>query len=497
MADSERGRHHRFGRTWMVTALADDRLWIALASGAFLLAVLPFLALDLYNQPSADDFCLTNRVLDQGFAGFNRSIYMGWTGRFLTTVLYGGFYLVSAAFTRMWPLAFQLASVATFLALLVALHLALRSWSPHAWGGSARIWGVTALIAATWILGMPSLYEGLYWAASTLQYAFSVVWLLGLVAAGAALLPSAGATRRRAPSGVLGVIMAVAAIGSNETIAAPVFAFVILMLIASWRDRACRAWWLAITASALLALAVLLAAPGNYVRLGFVETLSVPGALARTAFLVGELRSWARPELFMSMVLVMLLSVDAPAALVGRWPHPCLVALGMVTVLAGMLLPSVWAYHGGVPPRVMSTIYLVFVPFAATLGLQLAVYLREAYPQLVTRLRAGAANRDLRLLIAATAILSLANSPNLRPMGRDLALGYARTFRDISEQRYAIAAHAAPGSAVSFAPIEKLPTTLALEDLSTDTGHWKNVCFATRFGLSTVHTERPAARGER
>ncbi|MET0343371.1 MAG: DUF6056 family protein [Polyangiales bacterium] len=493
MADTEASRAAR-GGAW----LAGDRLWIALASVILTLVVLPLIALAAFTQPAADDFCLTNRVVDEGIVGFNRSIYLAWTGRFFTTVLYALFYAASATSPRAWLAAYKLGATMTFAALVAALWMCVRAWSARTWPSPATAWGITAVTASLWVLGMPSLYEGLFWAASSLQYALSVAWVLGLVAAGAALSTTACSQRARAVHGVLAMLLSIAAIGSNETVAALVFAFLALMVAATWRERALRGWWLAIVAVALLATAALLAAPGNYQRLAHVAPLSLPHALVRTVRLLAEnVASWLTPALAIGVVLVVLLSARAEATLVRAWPHPCVVVVGMLAVLAGMLAPSIWAYGGDSPPRVLSTIFLVFVTFAVVFGLHLSAYLRARYPGMFARVRAGAANVDVRIVLCGLALVSLLGVPNFRVLWRDLAQGHARAFAEASVQRYAAAASAPRGAALALAPIAELPTTLTQADLSSDPRDWKNACFAKHFGLLSVHVELPAPRGAR
>lgn len=468
---------------------AGDRPWLSLALACFVLGLLPLLVLAAFSQPAADDFCLFNRMVRYGFFGFNRSLYVGWTGRFASTFLYGLLYGWATVTALPWSLPFKVAAFIAVIALALSLLAVFLAWGRSFFPSATIPCALAALVFMACALATPSLFEQFYWAASSIVYTLSAAWALCLVAVSydPAVRAERLAPARRVAHYVAAALFSIAAIGSNESIVAPVLSWLAVVAAYRFRSRAARKSWLAVLAAALVAVVVLVAAPGNYARLGVLQTEGPVRAILKTSWLlVDGIKSWITPTFVVYLAVAGLLCMRANPSLARRWPHPFVVLLGMLAVLWAMLFPAVWAYRGDVPERVMNTVCIAFTYFAFVVTLHVTVYVRDTYAGIADALMQLANNRDVKLVMLSLAIGVTAADPQFIVIWRELGSGRAQRFSQAAEARYLRAQKAGRGAVLAMPSLDDKPTTLLGNDLSADERHATNQCFALRFGLAAV-----------
>lgn len=312
------------------------RRWPWLVGGALGLGLLPWVALAWFNEPFWDDFGHAAQARLYGVGGAQRYLYAHWTGRYFSSLL------LTAAnpLTYGWPAGLRLVPLAALGGLGLALAAALRVVGGRALGGRRVLAGSAALLLAL-LYTLPSPYSAIYWFASAAIYQVGTVLLV--------LLPLAGwragqATRPGARTGWYGLAMlcAAALAGTNE----------LTLLLAGWllaclAGLGCRraGWvgarpWLGLLAVVAAGGGVLLAAPGNAVRLA-QDAPPVPPALWKVVA-----RAGAQTVLFLTeprqlTALLVLPGLLAPLAYRAR-RHPAAprlpLGLGLAVVGGGLAL---------------------------------------------------------------------------------------------------------------------------------------------------------------
>lgn len=311
------------------------RRWLGGVGLALLL--LPYVGLAFFNQPYWDDYGVALLARRLGLGPAQAYSYAHWTGRYFATLLQ----------TAANPLTYGwVAGIRAVPLLALATTGLAQAWALRALLGERLGWrsagGVGAGLLLAMLYTMPSPNSGFYWFISVVVYQVGAVLFLGLAVA---LVQSGQASRRAARRAWYGLAVAcVAALaGINE----------VTLLLTGWL-LACLSWlsyrranrralrrWLGLLVVLLLGAAVLLAAPGNFVRLAQDAPPTPPGlwrvaarAVAQTIMFLTEPR-----QLTALVVLPVLLARLGYRCLPGRPAGLRLpLAQGLGIVLGGILL---------------------------------------------------------------------------------------------------------------------------------------------------------------
>ncbi|MDQ2770334.1 MAG: hypothetical protein M3Y54_07525, partial [Bacteroidota bacterium] len=256
---------------------ARGQQWLAAA--LVLLCVLPFVVLAFDSHPALDDFSDAVMRRQLGFWGTQRTLYLGWTGRYTTSLLLMG--LSPLQICEHWEVGYFLVGWSALLALAGGLYALWTALVGAAWPRPTRALAA-GVVLALWLAQAPSAAECLYWYNAVAVYTWPLLLLLlGLVALLALLraAPDAPGRWRRVLS-TAG--LAVALVGCNEVLALVVLAG--LATAVAWAGLARRQrlpLLLPLLLISGLATAVSFLAPGNFGRLTAVaQTGQVVGTLA-------------------------------------------------------------------------------------------------------------------------------------------------------------------------------------------------------------------------
>ena len=321
------------------------RRW--LLGGALALALLPFVALAWFNQPFWDDFGHAAQARSYGLVGAQRYLYENWTGRYFSSVL------LTAAnpLTYGWVPGLRLVPVLALASTGLVLAAAVRALAGPGWRPALAV-GAGLLLALLYTL--PSPYSAFYWFASLVIYQVGAL-LLGVLLLASWQARRAGGPWAQAAWYALAGSCAVALAGTNE----------LTLLLTGWL-LACLAtlayrragWvgargWLGMLVVLALGGAVLLAAPGNAVRLAQDAPL-VPPAWWRVLVRAGSQTLLFLTEPRQLTALLVLPVLLAPLGYRARRQYitglrlPLRLGLGIVlggVVLAMLLLSRVaWGY---------------------------------------------------------------------------------------------------------------------------------------------------------
>jgi hypothetical protein len=445
-----------------------------------LIALAPWPVLALLSAPSVDDFCLFALVRDPGWAAAQRQMYHDHSGRFVATALITGLGWLIDRLGAGLPGPFTLLPLLAIAAILWLCWRTLARLFPERPAAQRAI--ATAFSGALLLATLPGAGELLFWASGMASYLPLLLLLWHLMLRVADTLKG-----RRPPGGgetALLTALAFLVAGTHE-LGGPL----ILPLLAAWAEAGRRrgwrrsgfAWLAAIGAGALIACAIVLAAPGNGTRLsdypGSGDLLrALPMGLVDTVIFLA-MRVAAAPPLLGGLALAWLLaarrpSPPAPAAAAG-WLLPATwLAVLLVTGIA-----SRYAVDHALPRRGLDLLYALGVPalaFAATWHGRV----RGA------AILAGWSAARRRAAPVVAILLCLAGAGEWRAMWAAAVTGpgYRREY----DARVALLAGAPAGARVAVPAFLHRSRLLLIDELSTDPGHWHNRCVADYFRLAAV-----------
>ncbi|SHL39906.1 DUF6056 family protein [Hymenobacter psychrotolerans] len=470
-------------------------LLLAVATG---LCLLPFLALCWYAHPSADDFLQATDVYKYGRWGYMPHMYLTWTGRYTSVVLwallnpvqYGG--NITGGYGAICLL---------LLALPVALVVLLRTLL----AGQFRrrtLWLASGVLTSLLLWQLPSPAEAFYWIVSGYNYLLpallTLLWLAVLVRHAQAGEP---AEKRKwlALAGGLAVLI----IGGNETNAVPlavgVTGFTALRTLQQRRLPWDYVWLSAVVA---VACAAAFLAPGNFARLGPANKYSVLESLDKGALSAYRLVcNWLGNGVLPALTLL-LLPVSFRLRRVAGLPLNRLAQNpGFITLLMAVSLVLVafmgWRFNSQpLPFRTRNILYLFFL-----IGWFLNAH---AWAQYLWR-RTARTTFALPLVVRASLVIWIIaafsgghlltlrghettdNYNNVLLAYEDWLGGAAARYDAQLTARY----HAlqTPGWLPAEAVVEPLqdpPYTLLFGDITPNIYDWSNQAYAEFFGRKTI-----------
>lgn len=461
-------------------------------SGAILLillaaAVIPFFLLTYYAHPSADDFCYGWKLKAGTFWGNVKGEYLGWKGRYTAIVL-------TVAYHKAGPMlvTYQFALLAFLTTLFVALYVF--TWS-FLEGRASRLQVLllTLALGALYLGTMPLVPATLYWIDGAFQYQSGAIFTLLSLAALLALYRSGSAWW--ALAACLCIFLAV---GATEiamltvTAVAGVMAF--NRFVIAGRDRLL---WTAVVVVTMISSALLLLAPGNYVRAQYSlpEARQFWYAFSHAWFYGGQtIAGW-----FASPALWLATACFIPVAL--RLTHLKGVrgdaSWARLALTGGLLLGLVWLYFFAMwwsvarnpPGRMFNLIYLLFLAgwfsfvleCVAVMARRTIVFVDEVFP---------APLRTANLIFIALFCGFLLLQGQGASAILDLA-GRAPAFDRVMQDRYAMIDAALRESGrgrvdLVLPRVVFRPRVLMYSDIQLDRDDWRNSCYARYFGLKSV-----------
>ena len=460
-------------------------LWILLAA-----VVVPFFLLIHYAQPSADDFCYADLFRHESFWGGIKGQYLGHKGRYATLFL-------TAAFHRLGGmlLTYQYVMILFLAALSVAMYVFVRALLEDATSRTRAVF-LTLALGALYLNTMTKVSATLYWLDGALQYQLGAIFVL-LSLAGLLTLHRTG----RWPPAAAACACIFVAVGATEIAMMTLAAVVAVMAFdRMYRAGEDRRQWMAVIIMTLLSSALLLLAPGNYVREQYAAPeagrfwLSFSNAWYYGGGLLADWLStpvfWLATAAFIApaLRLVYLEGVRRRAS----WGR-LVVIVSLVLGLQWSFVFALWFFAANNPPdRMQNMTYLLFLIgwFAAVLegvaivaGRCRLAFTEEVFPLF---LRAG------NLAVAALFAIFLIGRGHTPTAWGDLvyrAHGYERDM----QHRYAAIATAKEGSkparthrTVVLHRVADPPSLLMYTDIQPDQRNWRNTCFARYFGLKAV-----------
>lgn len=367
---------------------------------ALVLAILPFVALHIFNVPSADDFWYARYFFERGLLGNQEYFYKTWSGRYTSTLLLTlspiGLKISQwYPFFSMLNMFFLLWGFARFVYLLTELYLIV----PTEEIGKQRQWAqfLTYSLLLLLVVHFPSPKEGYYWYAGYINYTLPMTLLLWAGVAwldrlrflrlkqnatayvDTALAPSLAEVRVEAhtegerqfspnPYFVRGILLTILVMGANEVIMLQMLASLGALTLFSYfkLGRSWRSFFTSLSVVSAACFAVVYLAPGNAIRAAYFKPPTPAIALLKS---VGG--TFEHIIQFLSLPLIVLILILLHLAKAGKSPFSANRLPGgfkawafiTYTLLNVGFLPSFISMGGAPMARVDNMFYIQYLVF--------------------------------------------------------------------------------------------------------------------------------------
>jgi hypothetical protein len=464
---------------------------------AMMLTILATYAyLGLSSRYLADDFCTAGDVARLGFWGAQTNLYRTWSGRFSFSFVVALTHLFGPAITPFLPAFTIVLWIAGFSYLMyqwMLLVVGVRHW---AFSILLAVISISVILSAS-----PNLYQSLYWQTGMLTYLFPLVlftaylgFLFWIARTGNPQKPSAAVV-------LLGLILPFFMGGFSETFVsvqtAALAALIVLILLFRSTTTSARLSLVVVLGflGSLLALALIVAAPGNAIRRALLP--SSPGL---QELVQATLKDWyiftARTIKWHFLGIGLLSATSAFLGFVLFYERPdhkqpkvrfranslVLVATPVLTFLlmCASIAPYEFAVSSFPDARVLITTLYIFL-----LGISGWSYILGQSAALLDqscRLISGIFLTSISVLCLGLGLIYTRQTLNVALEDRSKMANYAeawderdRTLREAAEKDL---------SEVAAASLPHMGGGLA--EIGFDPDEWINRCVASTYGLDQV-----------
>ncbi len=445
------------------------------------------LAMMVWTQPVADDFC---RASANDWLGYTYNAYLRWTGR------WAGMAIDTLVLPRM-----ELTDHYSFVMVLMWCILALMLYAfvqmflqEAATAGVTLGWAL-GLIAMYWV-GMPAPGETVYWFTGNVEYQLPLA--MGIAAVWLLWRAGKEGSRHLLRRGVegFGLLLCVFVTGLHELAALVMTVVVAAGAFVSLRRGTGRTVWILALMMVLVGFAVSVLAPGNAVRASadFPNSFSLSNLpLALLQNVRSVLIPWfIAPHLLLGTILLVLHPgfcslrpgwLDKGNADLWRWLVPAVWIVSLSGVVIAIALST--GFVG--PPRAQNFEYGIFlVGWFATLF----VWTRPQ-SSIAGDTAASRAGSPVIITLAAQVLFvaALTDTPSVSSSVKSLVrLNDTASWRDAMTERYQLT-EAAVKSGATEVVLPRPPPKPAMyfqSDIESDPTHWSNQCYSNYFGIDSA-----------
>jgi hypothetical protein len=475
-----------------------------LLAASFTFALAAYGYVGFFSRYMADDYSFWSTVNSRGLIGAQTHWYLTWSGRFSFIFVAD---LCSLMGPRLVPFLPALLLATWFAGMTRSIHRMARHGSPETSYAQSLLFAGLVILAT--LKTAPNVVQSLFWQDSALNYVPPLILLtfyVGFISARLRVL-NARAARTSALSLCGSALFMFIAGGFSEAYLVLQTSVLILALLAVWRyapdglKPALRALLLAGLVGALLALVVVVSAPGNRVRLAYFPP--APG-LFRIIMLASLHSCWFIAKAIFHHPFVFAVAVLLPFLIALRrcdsgrypddanemWSHPTeLLVLLPAAVLVLIVCCTASAFYGMsvmLPERSQVLLSFTLVCGAVVWGHSAGTHCRMALPSIVQN--AGrVALFGSTLLLILTIILPVASGASMFGL-RGRARAYAADWDRQDEEMRAAKNRGARELAVE--QIGDFQSRLGLGNsdlhLRTDRAFWINQAVAKYYGIDSV-----------
>jgi hypothetical protein len=453
---------------------ANSALWLL-----FIITVVPIGILAMYNHPSVDDdYCFAYMTRDYGFWQAQKLYYEGWSGRYISNMI---FHATPLAFGVFW-----FVKVMPFLILGYLFHAIYTFIGEVLNPTQSNRLLLTATFLSLFIIFSPSIIDTFYWYSSVFIFPTSFGFFLYFIVV-VLRYYQPQYQHIKLPIALLAATLVFFIVGSNEVMMLFIIGFcgAVWGYILLFKRRFDTLFFALMLIGLYFAYFWVVQAKGNQIRLvggnvlGGAIALSLKNALKSTLL---NCFKWSGQLLHLGIFYPLFLHKFMPQRPANIFKVNIWIAiLALLTLVFFMFFVIHYGNDMGVPDRVKNVIFGVYLTGAFYIG-TIIYYEYPPKSHIKDRL-------DKWWIVGIMSGLMLAiiymNSPNIRTMYADIRLGIAKRYDQEMTQRYTQIRESKSDS-VYIAPLKNIPKSLCFDDIKTTEKHLWNKCYATYFEKKVI-----------
>jgi hypothetical protein len=456
--------------------LANSALWLL-----FAITIVPIGILAMYNHPSVDDdYCFAYMTRDHGFWAAQKFYYEGWSGRYISNMI---FHATPLAYGVFW-----FVKVMPFLILGLLFHAIYTFIGEILNPSRANQLLLTATFLSIFIIFSPSIVDTFYWYSSVFIFPTSFSFFLYFIVV-VLRFYQPQYQRIKYLIALLAATLVFFIVGSNEVMMLFVIGFcgMIWFYILVFEKRFDTFIFSLMLVGLYFAYFWVIKAEGNQVRL-------VGGNLMGGA--IGLSLKNALKSTFLDIII--WLKFLLPAGIAYKWiflpnyptlsnkayfnVHIWTLNVGLIILIFLMFFVIHYGNDMGVPDRVKNVIFAVF----SIAVFYILTVIHYQYPdnwEISSMLKVF--GFILYIIIFTMNIPKNSTSNNLKTMYADIRLGIAKRYDQEMTQRYE-QIRTSKSDTIYVAPLKNIPKSLCFDDIKTNEQHLWNKCYATYFDKKVI-----------
>ena len=428
----------------------------------------------MYNHPSVDDdYCFAYMTRDYGFWKAQKFYYDGWSGRYISNMI---FHATPLAFGVFW-----FVKVMPFLILALLFHAIYTFIGEVLNPTQSRRFLLTATFLSIFIIFSPSIVDTFYWYSSVFIFPTSFSFFLYLIVV---LLRFYQPQYQKIKYliALLAATLVFFIVGSNEVM----MLFIIGLCGAVWgyillfHRRFETLFFTLMLIGLYFAYFWVVQAKGNQVRLVGGNVLGGAIALSLTNALKSTVFDGLKWSLILSPFAYLYFSSlpDKEEVKSIFKANVWMVILGLFTLLFMMFFVIHYGNDMGVPDRVKNVIFAVFL-----VGFFYIIMIIKYSYSINYKIKSPVINYGIAALIIGVFVFRYGQ--NLKTMYADIRLGIAKRYDQEMTQRYT-QIRESKSDTIYVAPIKNIPKSLCFDDIKTTEEHLWNKCYATYFEKKVI-----------
>jgi hypothetical protein len=423
------------------------------------LTLLPFVALLPFNDPTADDFTIANRVAREGLGGAVAETYETWSGRYVSFPL-------ASLLIRVGGFGWLYRALPVFLFALMgtAFWSLLRALFPtELTRGQAA--AAAAILNVAYLVWLHSTASAYYWLAGSVTYTLGQAFALFLIA----LLVRGG-------SKTACVLLVALIVGCNEV---HMLWIVLALLALSVRPGPRRRFHASLLAVAIAGTLVVMLAPGNTVRYAQHpqggDFLHSVGRAATMPF--GLLLRWMLSPAVLGITALSLPFLSRVAQGRGSRFRPRHVVLVWLVLMFTGFFVSYWSQGHKPPRRILNTLYLA----------HLLLWFGFVYAWLAGRAGPFVLARRTAVLAVVTVAIGLFGVGQTPFAMYDVAVN-AWPYREQMDEWHRLTKEQLEAGKrdIELPALTHVPRTVIFEPLAPDSLAWYPRAYAQHIGADSV-----------
>jgi hypothetical protein len=442
------------------------------------MTVIPIGLLAIYNHPSVDDdYCFAYMTRDYGFWEAQKFYYEGWSGRYISNMI---FHATPLAFGVFW-----FVKVMPFLILGLLYHAIYTLIGELLKPSRQNQLLLAATFLSLFIIFSSSVVDTFYWYTSVFIFPTSVCYFLYLIVV-ILRYYQRQYQRIKYPIALLAATLVFFIVGSNEVMMLFVLAFLgmVWLYILVFEKRFDGFIFGLILVGAYFAFFWVIKAKGNEIRMAGGNVLggaifqSLLNALKST--IVSCLRWGVLLMFFAFSYSIYFLKKYFPQIPSNVFKVNIWIAIaGLFVLIFLMFFVIHYGNDMGVPDRVKNIIFAIYaLGFFYIVTIAHFAYFDEK--------RKVKNEWGWIGLITFTLLSSIYfDGKNLITMYADIRLGIAKRYDQEMTQRYTQIRESKTDT-IYLAPLKNIPKSLCFDDIKTNEKHLWNKCYATYFDKKVI-----------